>query len=41
MDKTHWGKVNLVIRKGANGMELSEVPTPPPSDEIKKVLEEE
>ena len=41
MDKTHWGKVNLVLKKGANGMEMREVDVPPPPDEIKKVLEEE
>jgi succinate dehydrogenase / fumarate reductase flavoprotein subunit len=41
MDKGHWGKVNVVLRRGASGeMELEEVPLPPVPDEIKKVLEE-
>jgi len=42
MDKEHWGKVNIVLRRGASGeMELEEVPLPPIPPEIKKVLEEE
>jgi len=41
MDKEHWAKVNIVVRRGKGGeMELEEVPLPPVSDEIKKVLEE-
>jgi succinate dehydrogenase flavoprotein subunit len=41
MDKGHWSKVNLVLKRGADGeMQLEEVPLPPVPDEIKKVLEE-
>ncbi len=41
MDKEHFAKVNIVLRRGKNGeMELEEVPLPPVPDEIKKVLEE-
>ena len=41
MDKAHWAKVNIVLRKGGNGMQLEEVPLPPVPDEIKKILEED
>jgi succinate dehydrogenase / fumarate reductase flavoprotein subunit len=40
MDKGHFSKVNLVSKKGGNGMEVREVPLPEPPDEIKKILEE-
>jgi succinate dehydrogenase / fumarate reductase flavoprotein subunit len=42
MDKEHWAKVNIVLKKSKSGhMELEEVPLPKVPDEIKKVLEEE
>jgi succinate dehydrogenase / fumarate reductase, flavoprotein subunit len=41
MDKGHWSKINVVLRKKSDGsMEVEEVPLPPIPDEIKKVLEE-
>jgi succinate dehydrogenase / fumarate reductase flavoprotein subunit len=41
MDKEHWSKVNVVLRKRGETMEVSEVDLPPVPAEIKKVLEEE
>jgi succinate dehydrogenase / fumarate reductase flavoprotein subunit len=38
-DDKRW-KLNLVVRQGANGMEVVETPLPDIPDEIKKVLEE-
>jgi succinate dehydrogenase / fumarate reductase flavoprotein subunit len=36
-----WGKLNLVVRKGANGeMELAEAPIPEMPAELKRVIEE-
>jgi succinate dehydrogenase / fumarate reductase flavoprotein subunit len=41
MDKAHWAKVNVVLRRAPGGeMQLEEVPLPPIPDEIKQVLEE-
>lgn len=40
MDKGHFSKLNIVLKKTASGMSLEEVPLPPMPDEIKKVLEE-
>src|SRR6185312_5858136 len=41
MDKGHWSKVNVVLKRGASGeMEIREEPLPPVPDEIKQVLEE-
>ena len=41
MDKDHWAKVNVVLRRAPSGeMQVEEVPLPPVPDEIKKVLEE-
>ncbi|MGO9712919.1 MAG: fumarate reductase/succinate dehydrogenase flavoprotein subunit [Polyangiaceae bacterium] len=41
MDKEHWAKVNVVLRRAPAGdMLVEEVPLPPVPDEIKKVLEE-
>jgi succinate dehydrogenase / fumarate reductase flavoprotein subunit len=41
MDKAHFAKVNIVLRRTPGGaMELADVPLPPMPDEIKKVLEE-
>src|SRR5947209_6480182 len=37
----HWGRVNLVVRKGQGGaMELAEVPIPEMPPELKRVIEE-
>ena len=41
MDKEHWAKVNIVLRKTPNGMGLTEVPLPTVPAEIKKILEED
>ena len=41
MDKAKWAKVNLVLRKQGETMDVIEVPLPPVPDEIKKVLEED
>jgi len=42
MDKEHWAKVNVILRKKADGeMEVLERELPAIPDEIKKVLEEE
>jgi succinate dehydrogenase / fumarate reductase flavoprotein subunit len=42
MDKAHWAKVNVVLKRAASGeMNLEEVALPPIPDDIKKVLEEE
>jgi succinate dehydrogenase / fumarate reductase flavoprotein subunit len=40
MDKGHFSKVNIVVRKSAGGMEVEEVPLPDVPQEIKTVLEE-
>jgi succinate dehydrogenase / fumarate reductase flavoprotein subunit len=40
-DKEHFGKLNIVCKQKGDAMELTEVPLPPVSDEIKMVLEEE
>ncbi len=40
MDKGHFSKVNIVLRKSAGGMEVEEVPLPDVPQEIKTVLEE-
>jgi succinate dehydrogenase / fumarate reductase flavoprotein subunit len=40
-DKGHFSKVNIVCRRKGDSMELEEAALPPPSDEIKRVLEEE
>jgi succinate dehydrogenase / fumarate reductase flavoprotein subunit len=40
-DDAHWGKVNLVVRKGPDGrMQLEEVPIPAMPEELKKIIEE-
>jgi succinate dehydrogenase / fumarate reductase flavoprotein subunit len=40
-DEAHWGKVNLVVRKGADGkMELAEVPIPEMPPELKQIIRE-
>jgi succinate dehydrogenase / fumarate reductase flavoprotein subunit len=41
MDKGHWSKVNLVVKKSGAGMEVEEVPLPEHPADIKKVLEED
>ena len=42
MDKEHWAKVNVVLKRAPSGeMQVEEVPLPPVPDEIKKVLEEQ
>jgi succinate dehydrogenase / fumarate reductase flavoprotein subunit len=40
MDKGHFSKVNVVIRKGASGMQIEEAALPNLPEDIKKVLEE-
>lgn len=36
-----WGKMNLIVRKGANGkMELQKVPIPEMRDDLKQIIEE-
>ena len=40
MDKGHFSKVNIVVRKTATGMEVAEVPLPDVPQEIKTILEE-
>jgi succinate dehydrogenase / fumarate reductase flavoprotein subunit len=40
MDKGHFSKVNIVLRKSAGGMEVEEVPLPDVPQDIKTVLEE-
>jgi succinate dehydrogenase / fumarate reductase flavoprotein subunit len=40
MDKGHFSKVNVVIRKGASGMQIEEAALPSLPEDIKKVLEE-
>ena len=40
MDKEHWGKVNILLKKRGDTMEVTEVPLPPIPDEIKKILDE-
>jgi succinate dehydrogenase / fumarate reductase flavoprotein subunit len=41
MDKDHWAKVNVVVKRAASGeMQVDEVPLPPVPAEIKAILEE-
>ena len=36
-----WAKVNIIVRKGANGMDISREPTVPTTSEQRKVIEEQ
>jgi succinate dehydrogenase / fumarate reductase flavoprotein subunit len=40
MDKGHFSKVNVTLRKSATGMQVEETPHPDPPDEIRQILEE-
>jgi succinate dehydrogenase / fumarate reductase flavoprotein subunit len=37
-DKTHWGKVNVVLRRAAEGMRVVQEPLPPPPPELQELL---
>jgi succinate dehydrogenase / fumarate reductase flavoprotein subunit len=40
MDKGHFSKVNVVVRKSRSGMDIQEVNHPDPPPEIQAVLDE-